>query len=182
MARRRKRNLDVSTVEAAPATVVYNMGGYVRLSVEDNKKKGESVETQKAILENFITLAPDMKLHDFYIDNGISGTTFERPAFKKMLADAEKGVINGIIVKDLSRLGRNAIDTGYYIEKYLPSIGCRFVAVNDDFDTSGDINSGAGVILPLKNIINEAYECVQVGATIFLKYFFQTKTNLTARG
>jgi len=74
-----------------------------------------------------------------------------------MLADAENGVINCIIVKDLSRLGRNAIDTGYYIEKYLPSIGCRFIAVNDDFDSNNDTNNGAGVILPLKNIINEAY-------------------------
>ena len=160
MARKSRKNLDVltaPTIELTPTATVYNAAGYIRLSVEDNKKKGESVETQKTILENFITLAPDMKLHDFYIDNGISGTTFERPAFKKMLADAESGVINCIIVKDLSRMGRNAIDTGYYIEKYLPSIGCRFVAVNDDFDTNGDMNNSAGVILPLKNIINEAY-------------------------
>jgi len=109
-------------------------------------------------LENFIALAPEIKLHDFYIDNGISGSTFERSAFKKMLADAESGVINCIIVKDLSRLGRNAIDTGYYIEKYLPSLGCRFIAVTDDYDSNNsDSDNAAGVILPLKNIINEAY-------------------------
>jgi DNA invertase Pin-like site-specific DNA recombinase len=158
MARTSRKNLDMATkAVAAPSITIYNAAGYIRLSVEDNKKKGDSVETQKAILQNHIALMPDIKLHDFYIDNGISGSTFERPAFKKMLADAENGVINCIIVKDLSRLGRNAIDTGYYIEKYLPSLKCRFIAISDDFDTSDDTNSGAGVILPIKNIVNEAY-------------------------
>jgi len=158
MARTSRKNIDTPTIVTAPSMTVYNAAAYIRLSVEDNKKKGDSVETQKTILENFISLASEIKLHDFYIDNGVSGTTFEREAFKKMLADAENGVINCIIVKDLSRLGRNAIDTGYYIEKYLPSLGCRFIAVNDDFDSrTADVNSGAGVILPLKNIINEAY-------------------------
>lgn len=136
---------------------LYNAAGYIRLSVEDNNKKGDSVETQKAILQNYLLSVPEIKLHDFYIDNGTSGTTFERKAFKTMLGDVENGIINCIIVKDLSRFGRSAIDTGYYIEKYLPSLGCRFIAVNDDFDTDGNTDSGAGVILPLKNIINEAY-------------------------
>ena len=158
MARKSRKTIDAPIIDNAPTMTAYNAAAYIRLSVEDNKKKGDSVETQKAILENFISLAPDIKLHDFYIDNGISGSTFERKAFKQMLADAESGVINCIIVKDLSRLGRNAIDTGYYIEKFLPSIGCRFIAVNDDFDSStADANNGTGVILPLKNIINEAY-------------------------
>ena len=158
MARRSRKNIEVTAAaDAVPAAKVYNAAGYIRLSVEDNKKKGDSVDTQKTILQNHIALMPDIKLHDFYIDNGISGTTFERPAFKKMLNDVENGVINCIIVKDLSRLGRNAIDTGYYIEKYLPSLKCRFIAISDDFDTSDDINSGAGVILPIKNIVNEAY-------------------------
>jgi len=157
MARKSRKNLDTVTIEAVTVSAAYNAAGYIRLSVEDNKKKGDSVETQKAILENFIALTPEIKLYDYYIDNGTSGTTFERPAFQKMLADAENGVINCIIVKDLSRFGRSAIDSGYYIEKYLPSLGCRFIAVNDDFDTNNDMNNGAGVILPLKNIINEAY-------------------------
>ena len=158
MARKSRKNVESEIADVSPVMKVYNTAAYIRLSVEDNKKKGDSVETQKAILENFISLAPEIKLHGFYIDNGISGSTFEREAFQKMLADAESGVINCIMVKDLSRLGRNAIDTGYYIEKFLPSIGCRFIAVNDDFDScTADTNSGAGVILPLKNIINEAY-------------------------
>lgn len=158
MARKSRKHLDMAALSPTVNTPnVYKAAGYVRLSVEDNKKKGDSVDTQKAILQNFIDFAPDIELHDFYIDNGVSGSTFERPMFKKMLADAENGVINCIIVKDLSRFGRNAIDTGFYIEKYLPSLGCRFIAVSDDFDTNDDTNSGSSVILPLKNIVNEAY-------------------------
>ena len=156
MARKSRKSIDTATTESINAHITFNAAGYVRLSVEDNKKRGDSVETQKSILENFIALNPDIKLRDFYIDNGTPGTNFVRPAFQKMLADAESGIINCIIVKDLSRLGRNAIDTGYYIEKYLPSLNCRFISVNDDFDTN-DTDNGVGVMLPLKNVINEAY-------------------------
>jgi len=157
MARKSRKNISTPVSEMPLISKTFNAAAYIRLSVEDNKKKGDSVETQKAILENYIALAPEIKLHDFYVDNGISGSTFERESFKRMLADAESGVINCIIVKDLSRLGRNAIDTGYYIEKYLPSLGCRFIAVTDDYDSDNGDNNGVGVILPLKNIINEAY-------------------------
>jgi DNA invertase Pin-like site-specific DNA recombinase len=156
MARKSRKNPEAVEIETTSTAAVYEAGGYVRLSVEDNRKKGDSVDTQKAILQSYIFKTPGIKLRDFYIDNGVSGTKFERPAFQRMLADAEKGVINCIVVKDLSRLGRSAIDTGYYIEKYLPSFGCRFIAVNDDFD-SNSVDNGAGVLLPLKNVINEAY-------------------------
>ena len=155
MARKSRKNLPDTTVSVETPTFV--AAGYVRLSVEDNRNKGDSIETQKAILQNYIAFEPDIELHDFYVDNGTTGTNFDRPAFNKMLMDAESGVINCIIVKVLSRLGRSAIDTGYYIEKYLPSIKVRFIAVNDDFDTIRDMDNGASVILPLKNMINEAY-------------------------
>lgn len=144
-------------LEQQPQHTIYNAAGYIRLSVEDNRNKGDSIETQKAILENFFASSLEIRLRDFYIDNGASGMTFTRPAFEKMLADAENGVINCIVVKDLSRLGRNAIDSGYYIEKYLPSLGVRFVAVNDDYDSANISDGCVGVMLPLKNVINEAY-------------------------
>ena len=99
MARKSRKNAVDPITEVTSLLKVYNAAAYIRLSVEDNKKKGDSVETQKAILENFIAFAPEIKLHDFYIDNGISGSTFEREAFKSMLADAESGVINCIIVR-----------------------------------------------------------------------------------
>ena len=81
MARKSRKNVETCIADVAPTIKAYNTAAYIRLSVEDNKKKGDSVETQKAILENFISLAPEIKLHGFYIDNGISGSTFEREAF-----------------------------------------------------------------------------------------------------
>jgi DNA invertase Pin-like site-specific DNA recombinase len=132
----------------------YNAGAYLRLSRDDAKKGGDSLETQRSIIENFVAANPDITLLDIYMDNDRTGTDFERPGFRKMLADAEAGRISCIIVKDLTRFGRNAIDAGYYIEKLLPSIGVRFVAVTDAFDSNeGD----GGILLPLKNIISESY-------------------------
>lgn len=155
MARKSRKNIE-STQNTAFEMPLYNVAAYIRLSVEDNRNKGDSIDTQRGILQNYIAVTPELKLHETYIDNGAKGTNFERPAFKRMLADAESGVINCIIVKDLSRFGRNAIDTGYYIEKYLPSLKVRFIAVNDGFDTNS-VNPGDGIMLPLKNMINEAY-------------------------
>ena len=159
MARKSRKLTDgVAAGPARAATAaMYRTGAYVRLSVKDNHKKGDSIENQTAILQRYIDLAPDMELHDFYIDNGTSGMVFQRPQFERMLADAENGAINCIIVKDLSRLGRNAIDTGFYIEKQFPAMGVRFVAVNDDFDSINITDGAAGVMLHLKNLINEAY-------------------------
>ncbi|MCL2343247.1 MAG: recombinase family protein, partial [Firmicutes bacterium] len=156
MARKSRKNAEVSAIVSTPEQVYYTAAAYVRLSSDDRRKKGDSVETQKSIIENFIAVCPDIKLHDFYIDNGTTGTNFDRPAFQKMLSDLEAGVINCIIVKDLSRFGRNTIDSGYYIEKYLPSINARLIAVNDGFD-SAHMGPSDSILLPLKNTINEAY-------------------------
>ena len=155
MARKSRKNMQ-AVEETAIERSSYNAAAYIRLSVEDNKKRGDSVESQKSIIQNYIDANPNIRLHDYYIDNGTTGTNFDRPAFRQMLSDAEKGVVNCIIVKDLSRFGRNVIDTGYYIEKFLPSLKVRFIAVTDDFDSSAE-NPGDGIILPLKNMINEAY-------------------------
>jgi DNA invertase Pin-like site-specific DNA recombinase len=155
MARKSRKSI-VTDTETAFTQSLRSVAAYIRLSVEDNKKRGDSIETQKGILESYLAANPELRLYDFYIDNGTSGTNFHRPEFQRMLSDAENGVINCIIVKDLSRLGRNVIDTGYYIEKYLPSLKVRFVAVTDDYD-SNNLNSGDGIMLPLKNMINEAY-------------------------
>jgi DNA invertase Pin-like site-specific DNA recombinase len=129
---------------------------YIRLSNDDTKKRGDSIETQRNIILNFIEEQPDMQVYDFYIDNGTTGQNFERPAFGRMLADMEAGNVNCVIVKDLSRFGRNAIDTGYYMEKLLPSIKVRLIAVTDDYDSQNP-QPGSGILFPLKNMINEAY-------------------------
>ena len=130
---------------------------YVRLSVEDSHTHSASIETQQMIIAQFLERNPDIQTYDTYIDNGTSGTTFHRPAFQKMLSNIEAGFVNCVIVKDLSRLGRNTIDTGYYIEQYFRLRNIRFIAVNENFDTFAPEDAHAGIIIPLRNMINEAY-------------------------
>jgi DNA invertase Pin-like site-specific DNA recombinase len=132
-----------------------DVGAYVRLSAVDKKQKGDSIETQQAIIAAFIADHPGLELRETYIDNGLSGQTTERPAFQRMLADIENGKINCCITKDLSRLGRNAIDTGYYIDKYFPSQNVRFIAISDNYDSVNG-NCG-GIMVSLINMFNEAY-------------------------
>lgn len=130
---------------------------YIRLSVEDNKKRGHSIENQKLVLENFLAGRPEFVVYNTYVDNGATGTNFHRPGFQQMLSDIEAGLIDCVIVKDLSRLGRNSIDTGYYIEQYFRAHQIHFIALTDQFDTADAGNLHGGIMLPLKNMINEAY-------------------------
>ena len=155
----RKSRKGVATLEQPKKNYmkIWRTALYIRLSVEFNGKRGDSLETQRQIMEAYAALCPDLEIVEVYTDNGITGRTFEREAFQRMLADVEAGKINCIMVKDLSRLGRNTIDTGYYIEKYFPLHGVRFIAVNDQFDSEYGENSGNHLIVPLKNMINEAY-------------------------
>lgn len=141
-----------------PAPSLYvHVALYIRLFVEDNKKRGCSVENQKLVLNDFLADKPDFVVYDTYIDNGATGTNFHRPGFQQMLSDIEAGHIDCVIVKDLSRLGRNSIDTGYYIEQYFHTHNVRFIAVTDQFDTADPGSLHSGIMLPLKNMINEAY-------------------------
>ena len=153
MARKSRKQRDVASNLGIKN--LYHVGAYIRLSVTDRKQKGDSIETQQAIIESFIAEHPDMELREIYIDNGKSGQTFERPSFQRMIEDIESDKINCCVVKDLSRLGRNAIDTGYYVEKYFPSKNIRFAAVTDNYDSNN--GDSGGIMLSLKNMINEAY-------------------------
>ena len=154
MARKSRKN-----IETAPPIAVrkeaFNVGAYVRLSAVDKKQKGDSIETQQTIIGSYIAERSDLALRETYIDNGLSGQTFQRPAFQRMIADMESGKINCCVTKDLSRFGRNAIDTGFYIEKYFPMNGVRFIAITDNYD-SADGQSG-GIMVSLKNMFNERY-------------------------
>ena len=157
MARKSRKGAAVPEKLNKPAIKIWRAALYIRLSVEFNSGRGDSLETQRQIMEAYIALCPDIEIAEVYTDNGTTGRTFEREGFQRMLRDVEEGKIDCIVVKDLSRLGRNAIDTGYYIEKYFPLHGVRFIAVNDQFDSSTPENSGSHLIVPLKNMINEAY-------------------------
>lgn len=163
MARKSRKNILPMPEPQAPARLVQDAGAYVRLSAVDRKKKGDSIETQQAIINTFIDEHPDLVLREVYIDNGTTGQTFKRPAFQRMLADAENGKISCLVTKDLSRLGRNAIDTGYYIEKYFPAHGLRFIAINDGYDS--DNGQTGSMMVSLKNIVNETY-ALEIGRKI----------------
>ena len=154
MARKSRKNLDNAALTQIGAPIVYNAAAYTRLSSDDTKKRGDSLETQRNIIENYVATTPGIRIVEVYSDNNRTGTNFERPGFQRMMADIESGVINCIIVKDLTRFGRNAIDSGYYLEKYLPTRGVRFIAVTDSYDSNEPEH---GLLLPIKNIISESY-------------------------
>ena len=136
----------------------WRAGLYIRLSREDGDKiESESVSSQRALLERFLQERPEIAAHDFYIDDGWSGTDFERPAFQKMLADITAKKINCVIVKDLSRFGRNYVEAGKYLETVFPLFKVRFIAINDQIDSAENPASMGSVIVPIKNIMNDEY-------------------------
>ena len=132
----------------------YIAGLYFRLSQED-ERAGESVsiENQRAILRKYAE-ERGFSIYGEYIDDGISGTTFNRPQVQRLLDDAKTGVINTIIVKDLSRFGRNYIEVGQYIDYVFPAFGIRFIAIQDNVDTENR-DSGAMEMMPIMNVFNE---------------------------
>lgn len=137
---------------------IYRTGGYVRLSVENSGKPGaDTVEAQKALVLEYIEQQQDMQFCGLFCDNGRTGTNFDRPQFERLMADVRTGKIDCIVVKDLSRFGRNYKETGNYLERIFPFLDVRFVAVNDHFDTATAERSSDGYIIPLKNIMNEVY-------------------------
>ena len=131
---------------------------YIRLSREDGDKiESESISSQRAILEGFLRDRPEIIYYDSYIDDGWSGTDFDRPAFQRMLADITSKKINSVIVKDLSRFGRNYVEAGKYLETVFPLFNVRFIAVNDQIDSISNPASANSIIVPFKNIINDEY-------------------------
>ena len=113
---------------------------YCRLSIDDGENtESQSIQSQKKYLSDFAKKNGYL-IRGFYIDDGFSGTNFNRPEFNRMLNDIEKGLIEAVIVKDLSRLGRNYLKTGYYLEEYFPSKNVKFIAINDNYDSSTDDN------------------------------------------
>lgn len=134
----------------------YKAVKYIRLSYTDDKdNESDSVANQRKLLDSFIANNPDIEVVSEKVDDGWSGVIFDRPEFKEMMDEIEAGNINCVIVKDLSRLGREYIQTGRYLRRIFPAYGVRFIAVNDNIDTLKD--SGDDLMVSLKNIINDAY-------------------------
>lgn len=138
--------------------MVYIASAYLRLSKEDgNKAESNSIKNQRDLILDFVSKRPDIQLIDEFIDDGYSGISFERPAFQKMINEIESGKINCIIVKDLSRFGRNFIEAGRYIEQVFPQYGVRFIAINDHIDSASECSESESILTPFKNLINDAY-------------------------
>lgn len=137
---------------------IWNATLYLRLSRDDgDKEESNSITGQRELLRDYISQRPELREYAVRIDDGFSGSTFDRPSFQKMIEDIKAGRTDCIIVKDLSRFGRNYLDAGEYIEKIFPFLGVRFIAVNDNYDSLGDKKASDDLIIPFKNLINEAY-------------------------
>ncbi len=137
----------------------YKAAAYIRLSyAADHSNESDSVANQRKLIENFVSRNPDIQLVCEKVDDGYSGILFDRPAFKEMMRDVSDGKINCVIVKDLSRLGREYIETGRYLRRIFPTYGVRFISINDGVDTAvEDDNGNNELTVTMKNVINEAY-------------------------
>lgn len=131
---------------------------YTRLSIEDTRDgEGGSLEDQICLGKKFVSEKPYLKLIKVYSDNGQTGTNFDRPDFERLMEDIRKGLINCIVVKDLSRFARNYIEADTYIEKVFPFLGVRFISIGDNYDSFDPCDNGEGLVIALKNLMNDIY-------------------------
>lgn len=137
---------------------IWNTCGYVRLSREDgDKEESNSVTGQKDLIRDYLCCHPELRECGMKVDDGYTGSNFDRPAFQELMADVKAGRINCIVVKDLSRFGRDHLEAGEYIERIFPILGVRFIAINDHYDSEYRNAESDDLIIPFKNLINEAY-------------------------
>lgn len=147
---------------------------YFRLSKDDGDKgESNSIVNQRKLINEFISASDNIQLAEEFYDDGYTGTNFERPGFQKMLRHLESGEANCVIVKDLSRLGRDYIETGKYIERIFPAMGIRFIAINDNVDTYRK-DQADEIIVPFKNLINDSY-CRELSLKLRRQFSVQRK-------
>lgn len=133
-------------------------GLYIRLSREDgDKDESDSVSNQRMLLREYSAKLPDVEVADYFIDDGWTGTNFERPGFIRLMEQIKAGSLNCIIVKDLSRFGRNYIEVGNYLEQIFPFMGVRFISIADSLDSYGNPGQMNTIMVPFKNLINDEY-------------------------
>lgn len=151
-------NVQVKSRGRSGKEKIWQAALYVRLSREDgDKEESDSVVNQKGLLQQFVNLESDILVHDIYMDDGWSGTNFERPDFVRMMNDIKERNVNCVIVKDLSRFGRNYIDVGQYIEKIFPLMDIRFISITDNLDSYKNPQAMNNIMVPFKNLINDEY-------------------------
>lgn len=150
----RNQHENQNTISAPVIVQQLATAAYARLSVD--RKTDGCIQTQITMLHQYIDSHPEYKLVDTYVDNGYTGTDFDRPEFIRLMDDVRAGKIQCIVVKDLSRFGRNTIEAGYYIETIFPCLNVRLISINDNFDSSREEDRNS-IIIPIKNMINEMY-------------------------
>ncbi len=143
------------------AKKLYSVGIYLRLSREENtssdRTESNSIRSQRELVRSFVRSRKDMEVYDIYVDDGYSGANFDRPEFRRMMEDVQAGNVDCIVVKDLSRFGRDYIEAGRLIQKAFPALNVRFIAITDHFDSlTADYNE-TSLILPVKNFVNDSY-------------------------
>lgn len=137
---------------------MWKVAAYLRLSKEDNESiQSNSIINQKELIERYISDKKDLELVDFYIDDGYSGTNFNRPGFERLLLDMKNKKINYIIVKDLSRFARSHIEADIYFENIFPVLNIRFISIIENIVSFKNPASMDNLIVPFKNLLNDAY-------------------------
>lgn len=159
MARTKDRYLrgSKSPYEIAPINEKYRAGGYVRLSNDSTAKESDSIENQKYLIKEYVRKHTDIELTAFYEDDGFTGTNFKRSGFEKMMEAVRTGEINCIIVKDISRFGREHIRVGDYIEKVFPFLGVRFISLLDYYDSEDPVCDRERMLITIKSLFHEIY-------------------------
>ena len=136
----------------------YRTALYLRLSREDgDKTESDSIANQRTLLEAYTADHPELCIVDEFVDDGYSGSNFERPAFQNLFRELEQGTINCILVKDLSRFGRNYIEVGRYLERIFPVMRVRLIAVTDNYDSQSAWKTSDSIMVPMRNLLNDAY-------------------------
>ena len=136
----------------------YRTALYLRLSREDgDKTESDSIANQRTLLEAYAADHPELCIVDEFVDDGYSGSNFERPAFQNLFRELEQGTINCILVKDLSRFGRNYIEVGRYLERIFPVMRVRLIAVTDNYDSQSAWKTSDSIMVPMRNLLNDAY-------------------------
>ena len=149
------RELEVASNFIQESTLA--TAAYVRLSRENSgHETDDSIKTQIQLVQTYIREHPELSLTDTYVDNGVSGTKFDRPEFNRLMKDVKTGRIQCIVVKDLSRFGRDYLETGYYLDQIFPLLNVRFIAVTDQYDSNRP-ESRTSLMTPIKNMINAMY-------------------------
>lgn len=136
----------------------YRTALYLRLSREDgDKTESDSIANQRTLLEAYTADHPELCIVDEFVDDGYSGSNFERPAFQNLFRELEQGTINCVLVKDLSRFGRNYIEVGRYLERIFPVMRVRLIAVTDNYDSQSAWKTSDSIMVPMRNLLNDAY-------------------------